>query len=307
VSTVATRRAVLLATVCALVGLPASLARRAAADQPDGRSTVVVCYPNAPGSTEAARPVMERLGAHLTWRTGFELQPVYTNDAAEARRWIDERHPRFAILSLPLFLAWREPLHLSVVAQSERQNSATERYHLLVAQGAPWRTLADFKQGAQGRRPVIWSSHLDDPRFVSRVVFAGALAVAADEAGDARGVVTAQPLKALRRMKGGEALEGQPVDAVLLEDAAWTELQKLQAFREGVRALFTSAPLPTPPVVALGEVDPQDVERLRGALLGMNDDAEGRDLLTTLQVTSFVAPTPDAMQAAITAYGEAAR
>ncbi len=49
----------------------------------DGRSSgLVVCYPNAPGSTDAARPVMERLGAHLTWRTGFDVQPVYTNDGA---------------------------------------------------------------------------------------------------------------------------------------------------------------------------------------------------------------------------------
>lgn len=268
---------------------------------------LVVCYPNAPGSTEAARPVMERLGAHLTWRTGFEVQPIYTNDAAEARRWIDAQRPRFAILSLPLFLRWREELGLTVVAQSERAHAATERYHLVVANDSPVRSLADLKKGGPGGRDlVLWSSHLDDARFVSAVVFEGALQVAADDAGDVRGVVTAQPLRALRRMKAGEAFEGQPVDAVLLEDSAWNELQKIASFRESLRAAHVSPLLPTPPVVAIGAVDPADVERVRQALVTMHEDEKGRELLSTLQVTGFGPPTPEAMNATVAAYAEGA-
>ncbi len=148
----------------------------------------------------------------------------------------------------------------------------------------------------------MWSSHLDDPRFVSAVVFEGALRVAQDDAGDVRGVVTAQPLRALRRMKAGEDFEGQPVDAVLLEDAAWNELQKIASFRDSLRAVHVSPPLPTPPVVAIGPVDPADVERLRQALVTMHEDAKGRELLGTLQVTGFTAPTPEAMDAAAAAY-----
>lgn len=268
---------------------------------------LVVCYPNAPGSTEAARPVMERLGAHLTWRTGFEVQPVYTNDAAEARQWIEARRPRFAIFSLALFLRWRDELGLDVVAQSERGHAAAERYHLVVAQGSPLRSVDDLKRGVGGRKAVVWSSHLDDPRFVSRVVLAGALQVTSDDAGDARGIVTAQPLRALRRMKAGEPFEGRPVDAVLLEDAAWSELQKIASFREGLRAIYASPPLPTPPVVAIGAVDAADLERLRQALVAMHEDAAGRELLSTLQVTGFTAPTPEAVEAAISAYEAAPR
>ena len=296
------------AGVAALVALGAVSASWSVAgqDEPPGAG-LVVCYPNAPGSTDAARPVMERLGAHLTWRAGFDVQPVYTNDADEARRWIETQRPRFAILSLALYLRWREALGLQVVAQSERSHAATERYHLVVGNGSPLRSLADLKGGVAGRKPVVWSSHLDDPRFVSGVVLAGALRVTADDAGDARGVVTAQPLRALRRMKAGEPFEGQPVDAVLLEDAAWVELQKIASFRDELRALHTSPPLPTPPVVAIGEVDPADVERLRAALLAMHEDAAGRELLGTLQVTGFTAPAPDAMSAAVAAYEAAER
>lgn len=291
-----------LAALAALGGLSAS-----AQDASRPGPGLVVCYPNAPGSTEQARPVMERLGAHLTWRTGFDVQPIYTNDAAQARRWIDEQRPRFAILSLALYLRWREELSLAVVAQSERGHASTERYHLVVAQGSPARSLADLKAGIGGKKPVIWSSHLDDPRFVTRVVLEGALEVTTDDTGDARGVVTAQPLRALRRMKAGEDFEGQPVDAVLLEDAAWNELQKIATFREGLRAIHASPPLPTPPVVSIGAVDPGDVERLRQALVSMHEQPEGRELLTTLQVTGFTAPNPAALQAAEAAYDGSAR
>ncbi|MCO5167196.1 MAG: PhnD/SsuA/transferrin family substrate-binding protein [Planctomycetes bacterium] len=277
----------------------------AAAGRPPGERGLVVCYPHAPGSTELARPVMERLGGYLTWRAGFDLQPVYTNDPAEARRWIDEGRPRFAILSLSLFLQWREALDLRPVAQSERNHALTERYHLVVAQESPWRALEDLRAARDGRKAVIWSSHLDDPRFVSRVVLGGALEVTHDGAGDARGVVTAQPLRALRRMKANEPFEGQPVDAVLLEDAAWLELQRLQSFREGLRALHTSAPLPTPPVVSIGPVDGDDAARLREALVSMHTDERGRELLGTLQVTGFSAPAPEALEAAARAYGGA--
>lgn len=297
--------------VLVAAGVWASAPSSASGQEPRSGAGLVVCYPNAPGSTEAARPVMERLGAHLTWRAGFDVQPVYTNDAAEARRWIDGRRPRFAILSLALYLQWRETFDLQVVAQSERHNALTERYHLIVAQGAAAGSLADLKAGDGGRKPVVWSSHLDDPRFVSRVVFAGRLRVEAPGAGageaDALGVVTAQPLRALRRMKAGEPFEGQPVDAVLLEDAAWTELQKIRSFREELRAVFTSDPLPTPPVVAIGPVDAADVERLRHALTSMHEEATGRELLGTLQLTGFGAPTPDAAQAAATAYAREVR
>jgi ABC-type phosphate/phosphonate transport system substrate-binding protein len=302
------RRAVIAAFVVASASVIARGDGPPAAAPEEARSTLVVCYPNAPGSTEAARPVMERLGAHLSARVGFEVAPIYTNDAAEAQRWIDERRPRFAILSLGLFLRWREALDLAVVAQSERHNAILERYHLVVAQDSPWRTLDDVKAGApapdRSRRGVIWSSHLDDPRFVSRVVLGGALTITPDEAGDARGVVTAQPLRAIRRMKSGEPFEGAPVDAVLLEDAAWTELQKIQSFREGLRALHVSQPLPTPVVVTFGDVPAADVERLRQALVSMHEHADGRELLTTLQCTGFAAPAPAAIEAAIEAYRE---
>lgn len=263
---------------------------------------LLVCYPHGPGTSESARPVMERFGAALSAATGDEVKPAFFSEVGPAEAWVAAEQPRFAILSLPLYLAWREARGLSLVAATQRDQATTERYHLVVRAEAPWKSLDDLKATPGEKRPVVWSSHLDDPRFVSNVVFAGALRVRADDSGHVRGVVTAQPLRALRKMKSGDPFEGQPVDAVLLEDSAWSELQKLAAFKGSLRALTSSAPIPTPPVVVFAGTDPQATARLTKALTGLHASPDGRDLLGTLQLTGFAAPDAAAYEAAAKAY-----
>ncbi len=263
---------------------------------------LLVCYPHGPGTSESARPVMERFGAALSTATGDELKPAFFSEVAPAASYVDAEQPRFAILSLPLYLAWRDARSLSLVAATQRDQATTERYHLVVRAESPWKSLDDLKAAAGERRPVVWSSHLDDPRFVSNVVFAGGLRVRTDDSGHVRGVVTAQPLRALRKMKSGDPFEDQPVDAVLLEDSAWSELQKLATFKGSLRALASSAPLPTPPVVAFAGTDPQATARLAKALTGLHASPDGRDLLGTLQLTGFAAPDAAAYEAAAKAY-----
>ena len=278
-----------------------ALASAQAGEPPPGPG-LLVCYPHGPGTSESARPVMERFGAALSAATGDEIAPAFFSEVAPAASYIDAERPRFAILSLPLYLAWRGARGLSLVAATQRDQATTERYHLVVRADAPWQRLDDLKAARGARRPVVWSSHLDDPRFVSNVVFAGALRVQPDDSGHVRGVVTAQPLRALRKMKSGDPFEGQPVDAVLLEDSAWSELQKLATFKGSLRALASSAPLPTPPVVAFAGTDPQATARLTRALTELHASPDGRDLLGTLQLTGFATPDAAAYEAAAKAY-----
>lgn len=257
---------------------------------------LLVCYPNAPGTQEQAKPVMEQLGAHLSGATGDPIDPAFFTASAPAREFVAKEQPRFAILSLALYLQWKDELKLELLAQAERARARTERFHLVVPAGSPWKALDDLKRAE--RKPVVWSSHLDDPRFVSQVVFDGALRVGADVEGKS----TAQPLTALRHMKSGKPFQESPVDAVLLEDAAWSELQKLATFKDAVRALHSSAPLPTPPVVALPAADAGARERMKKALLAMDDEPGARELLGTLQVTAFTEPDAAAYEAVARAY-----
>lgn len=263
-------------------------------------SQVLICYPNAPGTSDEARPVMTRFGQYLGSK-GAPCDPVYFNEVRPAVSFIEDAHPRFAILSLALYLKWRDTYHLVPVSLSERRGATRERFHLLVAKDSPLQGLDDL--GARGAdRPIyVWSSHLDDLRFARNVVFQGKLALDVD-AGPVRIVSTNQPLRALRRIKSGEAFEGKTVDAVLVDDTTWAGLQRLKTFEGVLRVAYTSPDLPTPPVLAFPGTDPAEVGRLRAALEGMRDDPEGQQLLKTLQVTGFGGPEPEALDAAAKVY-----
>lgn len=265
---------------------------------------MLICSPNSPGTPENARPVMERFGAHLTKHLGSPCQPVYFNRAKDAREWLDKEAPRFAILSLDLYLRWREELGLELVAQSERAGATSERLHVVVRGSSPVKALGDLLPPALGRAPVIWSSHLEDPRFASRVAFQGALKVEGD-GGEARVLTTHQALKALRRLKDGQPCEDQPVDAVVLDDAAWRALQDVPAFGGGaLREVHTTPPLPTPPVVAFPRATPEERAGLLRVLQAMNQDEDGKELLATLQVTGFKPADSAAYQAAVERYAQ---
>ena len=267
------------------------------AQEPETEARLLICYPRAPGTTRSAEPVMERLGAYLSER-GSPQQPTYFNDAEVAGEWLSRKRPRYAILSLALFLRWREEHGLVAIASSERAQATHERFHLLVRQDAQVKELADLL--SLGRPAKLWSSHLDDPRFASRVVFQGKLEISAT--GPVRSVATSQPLRALRRLKTKQAFEGQPVDAVLVDGVTWRGLQQLKSFQGVLRVLYSSPPLPTPPVVALEGASKEETETLRQALFTMHDDPLGKKLLKTLQLARFKAAEPKALDAVVAAY-----
>ena len=267
---------------------------------------LLICSPNSPGTPEAARPVMERLGSYLATRLGASCQPVYFNRAAAAREWIEKSPPRFAILSLDLWLRWREELSLQPIAQAERAGKTGERLHVVVRDPSSIRSLADLSAGVEGRRAVIWSSHLEDARFATRVAFAGALA-AEGEQSRVQLLPTHQPLKLLRRLKAGDPFEGQPVDAVVVDDAVWTALEQVPDLARALREVHVTEPLPTPPVVAFPSASSEERAKLVRVLQSMRDDPEGKDLLATLQVSGFRGPDEPALQAAVDRYAQAAR
>ena len=302
--------AVLVAVAACALGAPArgDGAGGGPAGAGEASATLIVCYPNAPGSTESARPVMQRLGEHLAARGGTPCTAAYTNDAALARAWIDRSPPRFAILSLELFLRWREPLGLTPLALSERDGVIQERFHLLVPAGAPHARLEDLAD--LDRPAVVRSPHVEEARFARAILFGGRLDVRAqgEEPAAAWALATDQPLRVLRRMIKGEPFQDLPVDAVLVDDTTWSGLQQLKSFQGALRVLYTTPALPTAPVVAFPGAPPEARRRITAALAGMASDATGKKLLETLQVTGFrpAATEGDALAPLVQRY-EAAR
>lgn len=275
-------------------------------------SGFLVCYPNAPGSTRAAKPVMGRFGSYLSERLKRTCDPIYYNAPAPAFEWLKENRPRYAILSLALYLRWRDRLRLSPVSATERSGATEERFYLLVNKTSPHKKLSDL--AALPRAARIWSSHLDDPRFATNVVFGGSLVVKevqrrkaikpAFKTGTVRIVSSSRAISALRRMLRGRKYKKQPVDAVVVDSTAWRALQKLEMFKGVVRVLYKSPTLPTPPVVALRGVSEAEAKRLSDVLSGMKKDTEGKQLLKTLQLTGFQAASTKGLAAARVAYGK---
>lgn len=268
-------------------------------DEPRG-SGLLICYPNAPGTQRQAQPVMEQLGRYLETKLAAPCAPSYFNEIEGAKRWLETHRPRFAILSLAVYLRWREEHGLTVVALSERQGKAEQQFYLLVAKGSPLKTLEDL---AKQQRPThVWSAHLDDERFATNVIFQGRVRAHSGGSGKVRVASTQQPLRALRRLKEGQTFNDLPVDAVLVDSVTWTGLQRLKTFRGVLRVLYTCPALPTPPVVAFSGVAPERMDKLRNVLGNMQSDQEGMRVLKTLQVTGFVTPPENCMDAAVAAY-----
>lgn len=269
-----------------------------------GSGAFVICYPNAPGTTASAEGVMRGLGEALTQRVGRRFAPTYFNEVEAARRYVRDHGPQFGIVSLDVYLRWRDEHGLVPIAQTERGGATEERYTLLVAQDSPAKALADLTE--LGRPARIWSSHLDDRRFAARVVFGGELELEREDA-PVQVVSTDQPLRALRRLKAGQEFEGQPVDAVLVDATTWAGLQKLKTFQGALRVLYTSPPLPTPPVVAFAGAPEDARQELSEVLSAMANDAEGLALLKTLQLTAFRPADEATYAAARAAYGDDAQ
>jgi hypothetical protein len=271
----------------------------AAQESAPAHGGLVICYPNAPGNQRVAAPVMERLGQYLSRKVDAPLRPAYFNEVDPARIYVETQRPAFGILSLAMFLRWRKEHGLKVIALSERLGQTSDRFHLLVKQDAKAKSLADLGKSSPA---TLWSSHLDDMRFATNVVFAGALALHADGSGPVRLRSTRQPLRALRRMKAGKPFEGKPVDAVLVDGTTWNGLQKLKTFRGVLRVLYTSPALPSPPVVAFRGVAPERGKKLAEVLAGMRKNDEGQRILKTLQTTGFQAADAKAIDAVVAAY-----
>lgn len=291
-------RSLPLPLACALALVAAGPAAGQASEPEPG--AFVICYPNAPGTTASAQGVMRSLGEALTERTGRRFSPTYFNEVEPAREYVRDHQPRFGIVSLDVYLRWRDEHGLVPIAQTERDGATEERYTLLVAQDSPAQELEDLTK--LGRPARIWSSHLDDRRFAGRVVFAGELELEREDA-LVQVVSTDQPLRALRRLKANKPFKDQPVDAVLVDATTWAGLQKLKSFQGAFRVLYTSPPLPTPPVVAF-EGAPEDARlELSEVLSTMAKDAEGQALLKTLQLTAFRPADEATYAAAREAYG----
>jgi hypothetical protein len=189
---------------------------------------VLVLKEHGVGTATAAQPYLDKFIAIAAKENGWDAASrgryETTRDAADA--FIKSDAPHFGIFSLAAYLNARPKYNLEPVGSATMATGGGQQYFVVSkTQGS----LADCK----GKK--LATDHLDDPRFIEKVVAAGAF-----KAADFTLVTTKRFGEAGRKVSTGDA------ECALIDDAQLAELAKLEP---AAKSIWQSAKLP-PMVIA---------------------------------------------------------
>jgi hypothetical protein len=243
---------------------------------------VLVLKEHGVGSPTLAQPYVEKFVGIAAVENGWPgAQGRYVVTRAAAEAFIAEAHPHYGIFSLAAFLALREKYELEVVGRVQSALVGGQQYFIVSKN-------ADDLAGCKGR--TLASDHLDDPRFVERVVAGGAFTLA-----EFTVVQNRRPLQSLMQVLTGEA------ECALIDDAQKAELAHLQG-AEGSRVVWESRDLPAMTVVAFPSAPAAGRERFKQSLAGVCD-GDGRTACEEVGIRALEAASPKEYAAIVAAYG----
>jgi hypothetical protein len=191
---------------------------------------IVVLKEHGVGNQALAQPYLDRMVALAAKQNGWPgANGKYFTSRNAADAFIKSAQPHYGILSLPAFLAMREPYKLEVIGKVSVSLAGGRRYYLI---GKTAKNLGDCKG------QTLATDHADDPRFIDTVVFAGRAKLA-----DFTLVPTQRPLQTIKAVMTDKAV------CALIDDAQKDQLDHLHD-KDGVHAAWDSYELPPMPVVA---------------------------------------------------------
>ncbi len=259
----------------------------------------IIVQPGYPGSTaEAEQFVSDLLGAIGKGGGPGDLQGEYHNDAQEALKAINEKHPQLGIVSLGFYLAHKDDLHLEPLLSSR----PLDRFYLASKKGS-----AIQPKDLSGK--AVAGTPFQEQEFVARILFglgAGGGPVAGGTSSSEEGGKEREAAKgAAGAAKGGGADVSQwkveatrsstkgirdasrgKVAAVLLTEREKRALDSLTAGQE-LEVYYRTEELPTAIMVSLGKKD-APAEGAAKALAGLKDNPEGQSLLALMGIEGFV-------------------
>ncbi|UOA07164.1 sterol transporter periplasmic substrate-binding protein BstB [Methylobacter sp. S3L5C] len=234
---------------------------------------IVVCYPggsvnakDANGAMSSMLRVVERVGQ---WQAN-SFNSLFTTKLDECSKQMSEKNPKFAIISLGLYLELRTSHKLIPVVQPKIKTSTSDRYRVMV-QKNKYKSLDELKGKTLG------GTVLEEPSFIGKIVFAGKY--------DPTSFFVLKPsnqaIRALRSLDTGE------LDAVILNEQQFNGLASLK-MNTPLEAVFTSEDIPLMGVVANNATTTaEERARFGKALEGMCTDTEGKKLCDLFGVESF--------------------
>lgn len=267
----------------AAVLLAGALAGSALAAPPPARVGILVLVEHGVGGAALAQGYLDRFIALAARQYGWtESSGQYQTTRAGAEAYIRDEKPRFAILSLGAFLAFRQKYGLEVLGNVAVSRAGGQQYFLIS------KTAADF---ADCRGQTLATDHADDPRFIERVVSGKQFVL-----GDFKLVETQRPLQAIKKVLAGEVV------CALVDDQQMAELPHIQG-AEGIRSVWESAKLPPMTMVAFGTTPPAERKKFKEGLARLCD-GEGKSACAEVGIVTMNAADASSYNGVIAAYGK---
>lgn len=190
---------------------------------------IIVLREHGVGNSSAAQPYLDKFIAMAAKENGWDAasKGKYETTRAAADAFISSDKPHFGIYSLAAFLEAKGKHNLEPVGSATMSTGGGQQYFIVSKTAG---SLADCK----GKK--LATDHLDDTKFIEKVVAAGAF-----KAGDFTVVATTRFGQAGRKVASGDT------DCALVDDAQLADVQKVDP---AVKSVWQSAKLPPMVVVA---------------------------------------------------------
>jgi hypothetical protein len=249
----------------------------------EGTVGVVVLKEHGVGNQELAQPYLNRMLALTAKLNGWSgVNGKYFTGRAPAEAFIKAEQPHYGILSLPAFLALREPYKLDVIGRVSVSLAGGRRYFVIS------KTASDLG-GCKGK--TLATDHADDTRFIDKVVFAGQATLT-----EFMLTPTQRPLQTIKAVLTDQAV------CALIDDAQKDQLEHLQD-KDGAHTVWQSAELPPMPVVAFPSAPPPERNTFKKNLDSVCDD-EGKSACAEVGIDDLTDADNAEYAAIVRAYGK---
>ncbi len=235
----------------------------------------LVCHASGVTSREEAQPYIDGFGAYLAKKLSWQpdsYQVQFENNRRSGVKALESFKPAFAAMTLGMYLENEKKFNLKPLVMARVGGKNTNKYRVLVKKGQ-YASLDALK----GK--MLVGNELEDPVFLSKVVFAGKI----DAASHFKLSNTKRPLRAIRKVSRGKA------DAALVDGSQFESLKSLPMFNE-LQVVYESEELPNLGLAYVdGRAKPAEVDAFRSALIGMCKDPDGAKICETFKLGGFEA------------------
>jgi len=269
------------ARLVALAAVSASLVAVAAPCFAGTDIKILILREHGVGSAAQIQPHIDEFVAIVQKKLGWgTAKGSYFSDRKTAESFIDSDKPQYGMLSLSAYLALNKSRNLEVLGQVSASRLGGHQYFVIS------KTAKDLS-GCKGQ--TLATDLGDDTKFIDKVVSGGEFKLA-DFTVDA----TKRPLEGIHKVIKDEA------KCALIDDAQLAELSGISGGKD-VKQVWTSATLPSMPLVALPSASASDKAALKAMLSSICQD-DGKKACSAADIQSLNPASNDDYKAVRVAY-----